>query len=73
MFVYSDSVPPQDTEIRAECLFPPSVFNAFVQMNTKARVVRIEPGEPGNGISGFAAVSQSVALKRARPTPLPAA
>jgi hypothetical protein len=66
MFVYTDSLPPQDAEVRAVFSFPSSssLVEAGVQVTTRARVLRLEPAPPGKTDGGFALVSQSFALRR---------
>jgi hypothetical protein len=67
MFVYTDSLPPQDAEVQTMFSFPASsLVAAGVQMATKARVLRLEPAEPGKAEAGFALVSHSFALRRQR-------
>ena len=69
MFVYSDSLPPRDTEVRVELFFPSSqLVEAGVQMTTRARVLRLQPATPGKTDGGFAVVSQSFGMRRRKST-----
>jgi len=70
MFVYSDSLPPRDTEVRTQLFFPSSrLVEAGVEMSMRARVLRREPATPGKTNGGFAVVSRSFVLRR-RKSPL---
>lgn len=67
IFVYTDSLPPQDTKIQTEFSFPTSSpVEIGVQVTARARVVRLEPATPGKTDGGFALVNESFALRRKR-------
>lgn len=67
IFVYTDSLPPQDTKIQTEFSVPTSSpVEIGVQMTVRARVVRLEPATPGKADGGFAAAGQSFTLRRSK-------
>jgi hypothetical protein len=68
MFVYADSLPPHNANVRAELILPSlSVTTEGPRMSAKARALRLEPATPGKSDGGFAAVfSRPIAIQRTK-------
>jgi hypothetical protein len=67
MFVYSDSLPPEHSEIRMAVFSASSaVEEPVLEMTTTARVVRLEPATAEKPKGGFAVANQSAFAIRRR-------
>jgi hypothetical protein len=66
MFVYTSSLPPHDTRVKAELILPLKTrATDGPRMTAKARTLRVEPAAPGRSDGGFAAVfSRPIAFAR---------
>lgn len=72
MFVYSDTLPPERTEVRMELYAASSPLEEpSLEMTTKARVLRLEPATAGKPNGGFAVASQSFAIRRRKSSRIP--
>jgi hypothetical protein len=64
IFVYSDSLPPERTEVRMELFMGPSPLEGTgPKMTTRARVLRLEPAKEDRA-GGFAVASRSFRIQR---------